>query len=74
MNRDILIKKTLRTLSKLPQDKVKEISDFTEFMWKQHEEELLQEGIEKLVEKSKSFEFLKEEEELYTIDDLKKKF
>lgn len=74
MNRDILIKKTLRTLSKLPQDMVKEISDFTEFMWKQHEEELLQEGIEKLVEKSKSFEFLKEEEELYTIDDLKKKF
>ena len=74
MNRDILIKRTLKNLSKLPQDKVREISDFADFIMKKHEEETLQKGIEKLVSHSKSFDFLNEEEELYSQDDLKEKF
>ena len=71
MNRDTLIKKTLKNLSKLPQDKVREISDFADFIMKRHEEETLQKGIEKLVSHSKSFDFLNEEEDLYSLDDLK---
>ena len=74
MNRDFLIKRTLKTLSKLPQEKVREISDFADFIMKKHEEETLQKGIEKLVSHSKSFDFLNEEEELYSQDDLKEKF
>ena len=74
MDRDILIKRTLKNLSKLPQDKVREISDFAEFIMKKHEEETLQKGIEKLVSHSKSFDFLNEEEDLYSQDDLKEKF
>jgi hypothetical protein len=71
MNRDTLIKKTLKNLSKLPQDKVREISDFADFIMKRHEEETLQKSIEKLVSHSKSFDFLNEEEDLYSLDDLK---
>ena len=74
MNRDTLIKQTLKNLSKLPQDKVREISDFADFIMKKHEEETLQEGIEKLISHSKSFDFLNEEEDLYSLDDLKEKF
>ncbi|MBS3770989.1 MAG: hypothetical protein V5A47_09320 [Bacteroidales bacterium] len=74
MNRDTLIKKTLKNLSKLPQDKVREISDFADFIMKRHEEETLQKGIEKLVSHSKSFDFLNEEEDLYSLDDLKEKY
>jgi hypothetical protein len=74
MNRDTLIKQTLKNLSKLPQDKVREISDFADFIMKKHEEETLQKGIEKLVSHSKSFDFLNEEEDLYSLDDLKEKF
>ena len=74
MNRDTLIKQTLKNLSKLPQDKVREISDFADFIMKKHEEEALQKGIEKLVSHSKSFDFLNEEEDLYSLDDLKEKF
>ena len=74
MNRDTLIKQTLKNLSKLPQDKVREISDFADFIMKKHEEETLQKGIEKLVSHSKSFDFLNEEEDLYSLDDLKEKY
>lgn len=74
MNRDTLIRQTLKNLSKLPQDKVREISDFADFIVKKHEEEALQKGIEKLVSHSKSFDFLNEEEDLYSLDDLKEKF
>lgn len=74
MNRDTLIRQTLKNLSKLPQDKVREISDFADFIMKKHEEEALQKGIEKLVSHSKSFDFLNEEEDLYSLDDLKEKF
>jgi hypothetical protein len=74
MNRDTLIKQTLKNLSKLPQDKVREISDFADFIMKKHEEETLQKGVEKLVSHSKSLDFLNEEEDLYSLDDLKEKF
>lgn len=74
MNRNTLIKQTLKNLSKLPQDKVREITDFADFIMKKHEEETLQKGIEKLVSHSKSLAFLNEEEDLYSLDDLKEKF
>ena len=74
MNRDTLIKKTLKNLSKLPQEKVREITDFSDFIMKKYEEETLQKGIEKIVSHSKSFEFLNEEEDLYSLDDLKEKY
>ncbi len=74
MNRNTLIKKTLKNLSKLPQEKVREITDFSDFIMKKYEEETLQKGIEKIVSHSKSFEFLNEEEDLYSLDDLKEKY
>ena len=47
--RETLINKTIKTLSKLPNDKIREVSDFTEYILKKYEEETLQKGIEKLV-------------------------
>lgn len=74
MTKDVLIKKTLKTLSRLPQDKVKEISDFAEFMLKKYDEDILQKGIERLVIESKTYEFLQDEEFLYSVNDLKEKY
>ena len=73
MNKDTLIKRTKNTLSRLPQNRVIEISDFADFLMRKHEEENLQKGIEKLVSDSKSFDFLNEDEDLYSLDDLKKR-
>lgn len=41
MMRETLINKTLRSLSKLPDDKVREVSYFTEYVLKKYEEEAL---------------------------------
>jgi hypothetical protein len=74
MARETLIKKTLRTLSKLPPEKVKEVSDFADYILQKYDEEILQKGMEKLVSDSSAFYFLKDEEDLYSVEDLKEKY
>ena len=69
-----LINRTLTTLSNLPPDKVKEVSDFADYILKKYDEEILQRGIEKLVSDSKAFAFLSQEEDIYTVEDLKEKY
>ena len=70
MMRESLINKTIKTLSKLPNDKVREVSEFTEFILKKYEEDTMQNGIEKLVNDSNAFQFLNDDEDLYTVNDL----
>jgi hypothetical protein len=58
----------------LPTDKAEEISDFAEFMMKQYEEQQLIKGIQQLSANCQAFDFLNNEEDLYTEDELKEKF
>ncbi|MBM3435638.1 MAG: hypothetical protein FJY07_05405 [Bacteroidetes bacterium] len=74
MPKEALIHKTLKTLSRLPQERVREVSDFADFILKKYEEDIIQRGIEKLVSKSGTYNFLKDEEDLYSVEDLKEKY
>jgi len=74
MTRETLIKKTIDNLTKLPDNKLKEVSDFAEFLLNRIENKIITEGIQKLVTDSKSFQFLEDEEDLYSADDLKERF
>ncbi|MDR9399434.1 DUF2281 domain-containing protein [Salibacter sp.] len=74
MTKELLIKQTLKTLKKLPESRIKEVSDFAEFILKKNDEEVIQKGIEKMVSESDSFYFLNDEEDLYDEDDLKEKY
>jgi hypothetical protein len=67
MTKELLIKQTLKTLKKLPESRVKEVSDFAEFILKKNDEEVIQKGIEKMVSESDSFYFLNDEEDLYDL-------
>ena len=69
-----LISKTIEALEELPEEKVLQISEFADFLLKKHEDELIQKGIYKITEESESFSFLYEEEDIYTVKDLKKRF
>lgn len=71
MTKDALIQKTLTALSKLPMEKANEIADFADYLLKKYDEEVIQKGIQQLVSKSKPYEFLKDEETIYTVSDLK---
>jgi hypothetical protein len=70
MIRESLINKTIKSLSKLPNDMVREVSDFTEYILKKYGEETLQSGIEKLVSNLNAFHFFNNDEDLYTVNDI----
>lgn len=74
MTREILIQRTLTALAKLPQDKAIEIADFADYISKKYNDVMLQKGIEKLISDSNTFDFLINEEDLYTLADLKERY
>jgi len=73
MTKEAIIQKTLKTLSVLPNEKAEEIADFADFIMKKHEDDQLQKGIQAIVEHSDAFSFLKDEEDLYSVEDIKEK-
>jgi hypothetical protein len=74
MSRETVISSTVKILSKLPDDKLKEVAEFADQCLRRYEEEVLVAGIRAIVSDSDAFYFLKEEEDLYSIDDLKEKY
>lgn len=75
MSINSLISRSIKILEHLPENKIYEVIDFIEFVSKKHEEESkLMKGIEKMANQSKSFSFLKEEEEIYDEKDLVEKY
>lgn len=71
MTRQIIIERTLKAINQLPEDRAEEISDFADFIFKRYEEQELTKNIQKITSESQAFEFLQNEEELYSITDLK---
>jgi hypothetical protein len=74
MNRQILIKKTIENMSLLPEWRLKEVSDYVDFLSKIGDDKKLVEGIRNIVSQTKSFHFLEEEEELYNDSDIIQKY
>jgi len=71
MEKETIIERTVKAIKNLPEDKAVEISDFVDFISKRYEEFQLTKGIQKIAEESSVFDFLNNEEELYSIADLK---
>jgi hypothetical protein len=74
MTKEEAINNTMVILDKLPLEKIQEVKDFADFILNKLEEKTLNLGIQKLVEEGKPYEFLKEEEDLYTVEDLKVRY
>ena len=49
-------------------------SNKADFMLAKIEDKITSEGIQKLTSESRAFDFLKDEEDLYTVNDLKEKY
>jgi len=74
MDRRALIDNTVNKIKKLPDKKIKEVNDFTDFLLSKIDEQLIQEGILTIMTDSDSFDFLEEDEDIYSIDDLKERY
>ncbi len=71
MTRQIIIERTLKAINQLPEDQAEEISDFADFIFNRYEEHILTNGIQKMAAESQAFDFLNNEEEIYSVTDLK---
>jgi len=74
MEREVIIDETVKKLNRLPLDKLRQVEDFVDFVISRIDDKLLVEGIQKLTSDSKTFEYLKHEEDLYSVNDLKEKY
>ena len=74
MTREILIQKTIDHLAKLPDQKLQEVSDFAEYLLNRIDDRVVTEGIQKLTSDSNAYKFLEEEEDLYSVKDLKQRY
>lgn len=74
MSKKELIDKTIIILEKLPHEKIAEVNHFADFILQRSEDEQLLQGIAHLTAQSKSYEFLADDEELYTLNDIKEPY
>jgi hypothetical protein len=74
MEKQTILERTIEAIRRLPKEKAEEISDFADFVLSKYEDQTLTEGIQQLVSESSSFQFLKDEEDLYSVSDLKERF
>jgi hypothetical protein len=74
MNRQVLIDNAVNKIRLLPDTKIREVNDFADFLLSRIDDQIILENIQQLTSESKSFDFLKDEEDLYDETDLKVKF
>ncbi|HRI34630.1 MAG TPA: hypothetical protein PLD02_12830 [Saprospiraceae bacterium] len=74
MTKQSIIDRTVKIINQLPEAKAVEISDFADFVINRYEEQSLSEDIQNIISGSQSFDFLREEEEMYSLKDLKQIF
>ena len=71
MTKQTIIERTTHAINQLPLNKAEEIADFVDFIIKRYEEQLLTQGIQQLASEGQTFDFLNQEEDLYSVSDLK---
>ena len=69
-----LIDNAVNKIRQLPDTKIQEITDFADFLLSKIDDRIISENIQKLSSDSKSFEYLKYEEDLYDVNDLKERY
>ena len=71
MTRQILIESIISKITQLPDIRIKEVNDFADFLLSKIDDKIILEGNQKMITDSKTFAFLQDEEDLYTVEDLK---
>lgn len=74
MEKANLIQDTVDILDRMSDEKIQEVKDYASYILKKYEEDMLQNGLTQLANQSQTYQFLEEEEDLYTVEDLKIKY
>lgn len=70
MTRQQIIEETVDILERIPLEKLEEIRNLLNEYYARREEEIFERGFKKLSSESHSYDFLEEEDEIYTVNDL----
>jgi hypothetical protein len=74
MNRQNLIENTLAKIKQLPDLKIIEVNEYADFLLSRIDDNIIRDGIQELTSQNESFDFLKEDEDIYTVEDLKVRY
>lgn len=74
MNREVIIENIVNKIKQLPDAGIMEVNDFAEFLLSKIDDQIIKEGISSIIAESRTFEFLHDEEDLYTVNDLKERY
>ncbi len=74
MTKTELIQKAIENINRLPEQQLKEINDFAEFLLSRIQQEVLSEEVSNTNITSTSYKFLEDDTDLYTVSDLKVKY
>ncbi len=74
MDRQVLIEKAIRYLNRLPEKKAADALGYIESLCEGKDDALLSKGMTRLAEQSKSLAFLDDEEDIYTVSDLRERY
>lgn len=74
MTKQAIIEHTVQVINQLPEEKAEQIVDFADFLFRRYEEQLLAKSIEHYTEKGEAFQFLMEDEVVYSKADVKELF
>ena len=74
MNRQNLIENTLEKIKQLPDLKIIEVNEYADFLLSRIDDNIIRDGIQELTSQNESFDFLKEDEDIYTVEDFKVRY
>ncbi len=74
MSREELINDTVEKLRQLSDSRIQEVSDYVSFLASKIDDKIILEGIKTLASSSKSYDFLRNEDDLYQLSDVKEKY
>ena len=74
MEREVLVRNTIGRIGQLPTKRVQEVNDFVEFIIRKTDDAMITKGLQQLSSISHSYDFLYDEPELYSVNDLKVRY
>lgn len=74
MKKQKLFEETVSMINRLPDEKLSQVHDYVEFLLSKIDDGIIQENLQALSSKSKALSFLDDEEDLYTVHDLKERY
>jgi len=74
MEREMLMQKTVRKIEQLPTQQVQKVNDFVEFIIRRTNDAMVTEGLKQLSLCGQTYDFLYDEPDIYSVDDLKLRF